>query len=374
MFNDLSEGETSSVFLAVFHSVIISIGVIYFMRNINKKISLYFNIFSFVLMIYSFLIIWMLPTSDVRNVKIGYSLPFISQYFILCFFYWSFRNNKHIDSFFEPVIICIMLIIDIVYMLTFSEFSALVNEGSAFGNSYYPLLMLPFVVALSNKLWRNILMCIIIVITLTSLKRGGLIALSLSFFTYYLVSVYCTKAGSMFKSIIIAFLFILIFFMSVSWFDTKFNDNHLKERMEQMSEDGGSGRADYYAMVWNKITDSSAQELITGHGYLSTIQVTGKYTAHNDFLELLYDFGILFFIFYIVFWYKYAKYCIKHIKQRTKYATALSVSFVLVLTLSVFSHIFIYLHLVTLMMFIGMITGIDHRQKTNIKSKKLYSV
>jgi O-antigen ligase len=67
----------------------------------------------------------------------------------------------------------------------------------------------------------------------------------------------------------------------------------LFDRFASISEDGGSGRDIVYADVWNMIKSSDYSHIIWGHGY-NQVRVDAElgFSAHNDFLEMLYDFGI----------------------------------------------------------------------------------
>ncbi|HEU4788942.1 MAG TPA: hypothetical protein VFS71_04595 [Flavobacterium sp.] len=77
----------------------------------------------------------------------------------------------------------------------------------------------------------------------------------------------------------------------------------LIERMNSIAEGNSSGRDE----IFNKIFDSwyddeSLKIFLLGFGFAGSVHLAGNY-AHNDWLELLSNFGILGFTIYLVLFY-----------------------------------------------------------------------
>ena len=140
-----------------------------------------------------------------------------------------------------------------------------------FIESYFCLMMMPFIFLLKGK------------------RRTGSIALITSFMLYILSRAkgFDKKIGAIF---LIGFLTIAIWVLFSLFFSEYFE--LLIGRFESISEDKGSGREDLFLMVWELILKSDTLELIFGHGYNSVVEVL-EYSAHNDFLEVMYDQGII---------------------------------------------------------------------------------
>lgn len=60
-----------------------------------------------------------------------------------------------------------------------------------------------------------------------------------------------------------------------------------------MAEGDSSGRDTIYSNLFNAWLNSDIIHLLFGHGFGSTIYISGGSWAHNDWLELLTNFGLL---------------------------------------------------------------------------------
>ena len=68
------------------------------------------------------------------------------------------------------------------------------------------------------------------------------------------------------------------------------------------------------------------------------------FSAHNDFLEVVYDFGIIAFILYICLHLNLIIYISRLFKYRSEYTASFAVSYVLFLTSSLVAHTYIYIY------------------------------
>ena len=61
-----------------------------------------------------------------------------------------------------------------------------------------------------------------------------------------------------------------------------------------------NGRDEIYTYIFNREDNASFIQFLIGNGYYGVHKDFGKH-AHNDFLEILYDFGIFALLAYVVF-------------------------------------------------------------------------
>ena len=151
--------------------------------------------------------------------------------------------------------------------------------------------------------------------------RKGLLVLAFSVLAIYLLFPYVER-------------FVYDAF-GISWYD----------KFISSSESGGSGRLDIWTKVIELQGDSNLTEWIWGHGYGKVLILTGRWSAHNDFLEVLFDYGIVGTLLYIGIYNQLIKYALRYIKNRNASATALTISVIQMMVLSMFSHLVIYPHL-----------------------------
>lgn len=63
----------------------------------------------------------------------------------------------------------------------------------------------------------------------------------------------------------------------------------------------GNGRYSIYSNAWGLFTNSSPLQMLFGNGFDAVVKQL-NIGAHNDFLEILFDYGILGFVLYINLW------------------------------------------------------------------------
>lgn len=204
-----------------------------------------------------------------------------------------------------------------------------------FIESYFCLMMMPFILLLKGKR-KTILFFVVIVAILLSAKRTGSIALIVSFMLYILSRArgFDKKIGAIF---LIAFLTIAIWGLFSLFFSEYFE--LLIGRFESLSEDKGSGRGDLFLMVWELILKSDTSELIFGHGYNSVVEVL-EYSAHNDFLEVMYDQGIIGLGLYVCIYISLIR-TIKKINEKTL-RDSFRMSILLFFIVSLTSHLILF--------------------------------
>ena len=105
--------------------------------------------------------------------------------------------------------------------------------------------------------------------------------------------------------------------------------------------------------------------LIIGDGYYGVVNIIGG-TAHNDFLEVFFDFGIIGFIVYLNIYINLFKKYYYMRKSNYKYSSQYLVSIISFLVMSMFSHVIM---IPTYMMFICLYWGLIENDYKLIEEK-----
>lgn len=207
--------------------------------------------------------------------------------------------------------------------------------------AYYPLYLLPLFLCIDKKIIRVIGLIVVFAVVVSSGKRGGMIALVLALFLYLMIKVIGQKDRNRLLHILV-FLCVAAF---VGYFAVdKLADSDLMivSRFEDVGE-GGSGRGEIWANVLSMIFNSNPIQFLLGHGYGAvTAHSSNKMVAHNDFLELMYDYGLIVLIIYISLHVNIVKKTIRMIKDKSSYAAPMAFSYAVFFVNSMVSHIFIY--------------------------------
>lgn len=211
-------------------------------------------------------------------------------------------------------------------------------------NAAYTLFyFLPIVLCIEKQYLKILGIFAIFIALLFSLKRGGLLAFALSVFVYYLVANLSSGNKRSKIRLFIGTIIILSIIIYVFNYVDAISGNAISIRFQSIEEDQGSGRLD----IWNWIISSYDNNLLAfstfgGHGWNAVYEDSGLRSAHNDFLEILYDFGIFALAIYIIFFIYMIKYAIQLVKLKSYYAAPLFASIIMVLTNSMVSHIITY--------------------------------
>ncbi|MDP4182406.1 MAG: O-antigen ligase family protein, partial [Bacillota bacterium] len=271
------------------------------------------------------------------------------QLFMWCaVFIIAFKGVDNID-YFDKAINRVMLFFPIVLALYLSyAFSDHYKASDQANSIYYCLLFLPFVLAYKRKYLNVIYIAALFACSSISLKRTAIIGLVLSVFIFYVVELYTKdELKKKFAIIVGSILLIIICVGSYNFLADNFNIDIIS-RFDSISSDEGSGRKYIWEEVWNQQKNAPIKHWILGEGsngvyYKANIFLLRDYvSAHDDFLEVLYDYGIFGFIFYIAFIIQIIIYAIRMIKKKISIAAPFTASIALFVTMSVTSHLIIY--------------------------------
>ena len=199
-----------------------------------------------------------------------------------------------------------------VYILQFykNESAIQINENSdniVNNVSYLFVSLIPFIFLLNNKrLIGWAIMLLIMIFVIQGAKRGALITsvIGMALFFYY-------KINNVEKSKRIkTFIFSALAFLTVSYYSyVKFiNNTFFTNRMVALSEGNNGGRDDIYNMIFNSWVTSSNLfnfNFIFGFGFAGSQKLVGGSYAHNDWLELISNLGLIglclyLYLFYVV--------------------------------------------------------------------------
>jgi len=288
----------------------------------------------------------LMPNAIEGTVKtILQSLYWISAFFIARFWFKAKKNNSNIDK--EILIVFYIFIVVSLYKIFVSP--PYVNDyGMMVGNNvvFFPLLLLPWVVSIKSVTSRRIALVAVVVVALFSLKRSAVIVV----FVTILILAF-NKQLSIKKSGFISKFGALIVFTIVGGFllfSPKSPLESVEERFSTISEDKGSGRMDIYEQVLYLYDSFDPINKAFGKGF-KRVQYDLTYgtndvslSSHNDYIEVLYDYGIVGLIIYIVIQLILVTTSIKYIKQKCRLGVASLISIVSVIILSMVSHLVIY--------------------------------
>lgn len=309
----------------------------------------------------------------VISFLVSLNIPFQTRnlYFVIAmplFVYWVSKRYAFIqmknESFLWGAGILFLLLL-YQYILNYNEIHIVGSATASINTSYFILYMLPFILCIRNNKIKFILIALVFITVVSSFKRSGTISVSLALLVYYYVN-YIRDSKPSSKAFSLLFL-LSVFFVVVNYILISDNTTigHLIERFSNISEDNGSGRSDAINSTVILIENSNVFSLFFGHGWNMVEQESSmRISAHNDFLECIYDFGLIGLILYLRLYLSiYKKY--RELKSiNSYYAAPVLVSGVILFSSSMFSHIIIYpFYMIQFVMFWGYINCLKYNNE-----------
>lgn len=205
---------------------------------------------------------------------------------------------------------------------------------------YYVILLVPFMFVCPYKCMKLAIVITAGLVTILSAKRTAMIALVLCVVIPLLLENENRRKKR--ASIIFLICTVLVILLSLNYV-SKVVDITIFDRFSTLLDDGGSGRLDTYKIVWQEFKDSSFNQQIFGHGYNAVyLNHISKSSAHNDFLEILYDYGVIGIMAYVAM----LGYMVRHIRYlyrvRHPFKNMCLSGMIIYLIMSMFSHLIIY--------------------------------
>jgi hypothetical protein len=283
-------------FSKVIYIIIISISFFYFIKTLLLKDikTLFYNVWTILLLLNIFGFIFTGNNSNPYHISMikGVLLTLMIFY---PFYFFSNQNiikTKNLTSF-------LLLMIPLFILQYYLNSEKILNERvsnklDVVNNiSYLFVGLIPYVFLLKQKkIVAPIIMLILIFFIIESSKRGALFSgvIGLLFFIYFQIRTIEKK--NRFKG----YLYLTTAIIGISYFTFNLfkNNEYLTLRLENILEGESSGRNTiYFNLLYYWVQSDNFINLIFGYGFAASIQLskTGNF-AHNDWLELLTNFGI----------------------------------------------------------------------------------
>ena len=247
-------------------------------------------------------------------------------------------KSDELKDFFATWIIVGMLIIAYFFLQNWRFMNAI--DEAHMGTAYWILFLMPILLHTPHKWLRYAGLILVGAILFASFKRGGILAFGCGLLAYLFVKE--ILIGRKFTKLIffvIAIMALAIVFIVVD----NALDNLFTERFMNIKDDGGSGRDQVWATTWRMIQQSEFEHLLFGHGHNSVLTNSPLgLSAHNDFLECIYDFGLFGSLFYFMLHISLIRQIFRNIRLRNPEAAIMAFTYSFFLILSLMSHVLIY--------------------------------
>lgn len=308
------------------------IGLFFYFNRYSYKVAPIglFLLFSLWTMFVAFLNFGKYPINSLASWFYYFSTP-CAPFVLLIFYCVALKEDFRGFSFFIKLTYYVLIFMFYYSMTNYRAIGS--DEYIAYSDIYYPLALLPVVLLLTRPQMSIIPLFAIIAGIIVSGKRGGLIMVALVAFIYYTFGNFKGKG----RTVLMLLLFVAVAFIAsfmMEYIDSTYG-LHTVDRMLNSADDGGSGRLWRWRRIWDTMGVSSFWDLLVGHGFGAIFSFGGR--AHNDFLEIFYNFGFLAFVFYVLFFISLISLNIKQYRNKYPNAKFLTCSIIVSLVLAMVS-------------------------------------
>lgn len=307
----------------------------------------------------AYVILNILISSDISS----YSYIFlfrVSLLWVFAYYYGYYLGYVSIYSKIRTVFVVVLPIL--IYLLTQTATlrAALTKTGdfTQINAVFFILVLLPTLLTFKKDKLKYLFLFIVFAACIFSMKRSAIIAAALSVIIY-LVGAFKLSKSHIFFKVLSVILVISACLFSFNIINDSY-DGYLINRFENIEE--GSGRDHIFQDALNGFINLPFIEKIFGRGYNSVLNdnIADGCSAHNDFLEVIYDYGIIGFVLYISIWLAIIRRYKFLAKAKSQMRIPYLISIIIFIVLSSVSHLIIYpSYFVCLSMFWGLVEGVS---------------
>lgn len=267
-----------------------------YMKRLNLVVVLFF-IYGILLLIYGTDSTWVKQTSS------GYFLNIFFESILPIYSFYYFGKKQLInDEWFQRIALIFFVVVYFLYVYQRRKILFLSNREETTNNAAYLWLSLfPIMVFFKRKPFIQYLgVFIIMFYIILGFKRGAIFLGTICLLFFLWQSLRTSKLSNKIM-VVVAVGVALVFFIPMIE-DLIENSDYFVYRIERTLEGDSSGRdviySKYWSFYWNQ--DSIFAPLF-GNGAFGTVKLLGL-IAHNDWLEILIDMGLIGTLIYLLYW------------------------------------------------------------------------
>ena len=227
------------------------------------------------------------------------------------FAFYAFSMKVQLTKKTLRVCACVFLVLAIIGYLTYEQkalqllvmnkYDEITNNTAYSFVALFPFLFLFY----DNRLIQYALIICIMIFVISGMKRGAILISSVLLLWFIFRSMKNASRGQIFLMLFSALVVAIIGIKYVEYLYS--TSDYFQYRINQTLEGESSGRNSLYSVYWNHfLNNDNFLQVLFGEGAYHTENILNL-KAHNDWLELLIDCGILGVLLYFIYWYQFLK-------------------------------------------------------------------
>lgn len=298
----------------------------------NRKLPSSLLIFGCYSFIATFLAFITIPDWEVKTLFDCVTIPYGVMVMLIFYKYGKFLSFEQ-DFKLMQITFYVLALLIFIGMRNWRLFG---EDRGAVADVYYILGLLPIMLVLVKKKFQVIPIAIALLSVLLTEKRAGFLAVITMSLVYYWMQL--KHSGNVKKALVTLSLFAILIYIAILIWDnmSELYGFRMFERLQNLGEDGGSGRMDRWTLIINQFAYGSSLQCLFGHGIGSAVRLIGGH-VHNDFLEVMYDYGIISLLLYMSFYISLLIAWRRMARTKYRYSTEFLLSVIAALFLASFS-------------------------------------
>lgn len=218
-----------------------------------------------------------------------------------------FKHNADYYGWIKSFVYVMFFINASLFLLEIStRFSS--NDALRTNTIFFILLLTPLVTLVRNTRNRFAMLFAILTCSVISGKRSAMIAIALALLIEWIRYIK-NSLSRKFRTVVMTIFSVILLAGAVYTVESTLGISFI-ERFQGIEEDGGSGRADAFVQVSFRYSQLPLEEKLFGCGH-NAVRIEDfvsldfskdeALSAHNDFLEILYDYGLIGLVLYLMF-------------------------------------------------------------------------
>lgn len=312
------------------------------------------SILVFVGMVFLYAIVW--------GIQHGFQTTFISKVLLALpsFLAFRFLGQKGVINEKWLMIATISLFAAAIIQFYFWRnvyLDDLGTENKTIGVNIF-VYILPLLILIRKRIFTSVLFIISLYFILIGAKRGLIICSILPLLLY--IKDFSRGRKNVFKWIGAVFFIILAGFVISNLLE---NDSYLMTRYYDTLEGDSSGRDIIYSTYLNQWSNSdNILNILFGYGSVATEHTFLRSKAHSDWIEVLFDYGILGIILYVFYFINLIKLYVKN--KKSDYSSIYLCILWICGLKSIFSFVFFDSELLALAISYGYVVGKQYNPMT----------
>lgn len=283
--------------------------------------------------------------------------------------YYSVRRKPE----YAKILLWTFVLIFVFGLITFIYVKMIQTSFSGFGlelrsNSVFCVVStLPFLLLFRSVIIKYFGVVITLIVVLFSNKRSVSLIFALAIIPTIWSSI--SNIKSRIKKIFLITIIVVGLIFIYLYIIDNYLGNLLVERFSNIEDDGGSGRDQIWATIIDKINRSDVLLVLFGHGHNTVREIVDFPAAHNDFLDVIYDYGFITLIFYLYFHLTLLKNTCIYLKQDYVFAASYYFEYV---TFVIMSFVSILLMQQRYLIYMAVFWALVEAIKDNNNENKIY--